>query len=520
MSEQRTHLHGSHAAAFAWMGDVLGAGLVAAGLALGVGHVSGVAVPPLWMAMLLLLAGGLARAGAQWLAADLGMADAMRLKAAERARHWRALLEAPPAGRLAGAEMARAIDSVEMLEGFEARFRPMRTAAVVAPLLVALLVAFQSPVSAAILVFTLPPFAMGMALAGTAARTAADRQLGAIRHLNGLFLDRLRALPEIRHFQAEERVLRQMADASTEVADRTLATLRVAFLSGGIIEFFAAIAVALVAIYAGFNLLGILPFPVPERLGLVAAFFALAMAPEFYLPMRRLAAAYHDKQMGEAAREALATRAESPPPLPRAEQFAGVSARDLVARHPDGPVIGPVTFAIAATGLTVLVGPTGSGKSTLLAALAGRVPLESGALEWAAGGVPPLGWAGQRPLILSGSLASNLALAAPDAAEAAILATARAAALDELLATRGLQARIDWAGSGLSGGERRRIGVARALLSGRPLLLLDEPTADLDAESAAHVREALRAMAGSRALVVATHDEALAVLADQRVRLS
>ena len=519
MSQQRTLGYGIDAAALGWVADVLGAALVAAGLALGVGAVAGLQGPPLALAFALLLAGGVARAGAQYLATNAGMRAAMVRKAAARARHWRPLLEAPPAERLTGVALASAIDTVEMLEGHAARFAPLRRAAVIAPLLAAALVLFASPVSAAILIFTLPPFAAGLALAGTAAKAAADRQLGAIGHLNGLFVDRLRAMPEIRHFGAEGRVLSQMADAGDLVTTRTLATLKVAFLSGGIIEFFAAIAVALVAIYAGFNLLGILPFPVPEQLGLVAAFFALAMAPEFYLPMRRLAAAYHDKQLGEAAEAVLAEAAVSSP-LPAPAAYSGVAATALVVRHPDGPAIGPATFRLGETGLLAITGPTGSGKSTLLAALAGRLPPEAGALDWAGGGGPAVAWAGQRPLILAGSLASNIALAAAGATEADIEAAARAACLDHLLAERGLGAAIDWAGSGLSGGERRRIGVARALLSGRALLLLDEPTADLDEETAARLRAALLQAARTRALVVATHDRALAAMADSRVELS
>ncbi len=501
----------------AWLGDALGAALVAAGLALGVGAVAGFAGWPLWGAFALLLAGGLVRAAAQVLAADFGMAATHRLKARIRGERWRHLLTTPAGAGLAGEELARAVDMVEMLEGHEARFRPLRTAAVAAPLLVAALVAIASPVSAAILILTLPPFAAGMALAGTAAKAAADRQLGAIRHLNGLFLDRLRAMPDIRHFRAEERVLSQMAQAGDEVADRTLATLKVAFLSGGVIEFFAALAVALVAIYAGFNLLQILPFPIPEELGLAAAFFALAMAPEFYLPMRRLAAAYHDKQLGEAALAALG-KAPMATEAPTSATYSGVSGKALQVRHPEGPLIGPASFQLGKTGMLALVGPTGSGKSTLLAALAGR--LQADALLWDAGAPPPLAWAGQRPLILAGTLASNIALAASGATETDISAAAEAACLQRLLQDRGLEAAIDWAGSGLSGGERRRIGVARALLSGRPLLLLDEPTADLDEETAAQLRATLREVAQSRALVIATHDLALAAMADERVELS
>lgn len=492
---------------------------MAAGLSLGVSAVAGVGpLSPGWGA-LLLVAGGGVRTVAQWLAADLGMKAAGRRKAAARAAQWPALLGSSRALRLSGAEASRAVDSIEMLEGLEARYQPLRRAAVVAPFLVAAGVALASPISAAILLLTLVPFVAGLALAGTAARAAADRQLGALRDLNGLFVDRLRALPEIRHFGAEDRILRQMAEVSRDLAARTIATLRIAFLSSGVIDFFAAIAVALVALYTGFNLLGILPVEVPEALGLLAAFYVLAMAPEFYMPFRRLAAAYHDKQLGEAAEADLAAMPveTARPPL---GSFAGLRATDLAIRHPDGPLIGPLSFELPPTGLTVILGPTGSGKSSVLAALAGRVPVVSGSIAWADGAAPPLAWAGQRPLILAGTLGANLALANPGATAFEIDAAVRGMGLEQLVQSRGLEAELDWRGSGLSGGERRRIGVARALLSGRPLLLLDEPTADLDSDAAGRVRDAIVSAARTRALLAATHDEALAAQARSVLRLA
>ncbi len=509
------------AAALAWLGDSGGAALFALGLALAVAAAAGLPAAPAPVAALAMLAGGLVRWGAQWLAADLGMAEAIRAKAALRARVLPGLLAAAHArGRMAGELVTEAVDAIELQEGYHARYRPLRVAAGLAPLLVAGLVALASPVSAAILLATLLPFIAGLALAGTAARAAAARQLAAIGHLGGLFLDRLRALPEIRHFGAEERVVRQLAAASREVAQRTIATLRIAFLSGGIIEFFAAIAVALVAVYAGFQLLGLLPVRIPETLTLASAFFALAMAPEFYLPMRRLAAAYHERQQGEAAQALLASVPAAPAPAPAAE-FAGLEARDLVAGHVEGPAIGPASFAVPPAGLVVVTGPTGSGKSTLLATLAGALPPRAGTLAWGAGGPCAIAWLGQRPLLLAGTLGSNIALLRPDVSEAEQLAAAQAAGLGPLLAARGgLAAPLDWRGSGLSGGERRRLGLARVLLARRPLLLLDEPTADLDAETAAAIRALLAELAGRHAVVAATHDPALAALASVRVALA
>lgn len=516
-------LHGSYAAGRSaaralgwWLGDAAAAGLFAAGLAIALGAPGGTAAGALAMA-----AGGVLRAGIQVAAADAGAARADAMKAAVRARLLpRLFLTALRRGRPVGEDMRLATDTVEALHGLEARFVPLRRAAALAPLLVAGLVALASPVAAAILVATLFPFGIAMALAGSAAAAAARAELQALTRLSGLFVDRLRHLPDIRLLGAERGVARQIGAATALAAERSLNILKIAFVSSGILEFFAALAVALVAVYCGFHLLGVLPFRVPERLGLAAALFALAMAPEFYLPMRRLAGAYHDRQRGEAAAADIAAAAGAPVAVPAStDRFTGLVVHRAAVRHASGTMIGPVSLTIGRAGLVALTGPSGSGKSTILHAIAGLLPLESGQIGWAAGAPARIGWAGQQVLILPGTLASAIALGRPDADADAIAAAAAAAGLTELVRARGLDLRLDHLGSGLSGGERRRVGLARAILSGRPLVLLDEPTADLDPATAHRVRDTIAGLAGDRAVLVATHDPVLAAMAAQQVAL-
>ncbi len=438
--------------------------------------------------------------------------------AAERPRVFARLLgqrlARPPAiGRAA----VLAIDHMMTLENYSARFVPARLAAMVVPLAVMGIVGCASLVAAGILLLTLVPFAIGMVLAGTQARRASERQLEALGRLSGLFVDRLRTLSIIRHFGAEERITRQVRSATQEVAERTIAVLRAAFLSSAVLEFFSALAVALVAVYCGFSLLGLLPFPDPETLTLREAFFALAMAPEFYLPMRRLAAAYHEKQLGEAARRELDDLGEAGPP-PAAHPFRGLEVEGLEIEWP-GRRIGPVTLGIGTSGMVALTGPTGSGKTSMLAAIAGQVPPAAGRLTAVA--PSEVAWAAQRPLILPGTLRENLALARPDAGDPSIQDVAALVGLALLIAERGegLDLVLDHRASGLSGGERRRLGLARAILSDRPLLLCDEPTADLDDAAAGAIVALLVELAKSRAIVVATHDRRVTATADRTVSL-
>ncbi|WEK47873.1 MAG: thiol reductant ABC exporter subunit CydD [Candidatus Andeanibacterium colombiense] len=470
-----------------------------------------------------------ARAGVQAAATGSGQKAAVRAKQGWRRRAFVAVLTASAGSRtMLGEQVADTTDRIEDLDGYYARFLPLRYSAVATPLLIAAAAAMASWVAAALLLATLAPFVLGMILAGTAASRAAARQLGTLSRLSGLFIDRVRALPVIISFGAQERISRQLAEATHEVANRTLTVLRVAFLSSAVLEFFAALSVALVAVYCGFNLLGLLPFPAPETLDLRRALFVLVLAPEFYLPMRRLAAAYHDKQIGEAAMARLAALPPpSPDPAPAPLLRAPAIAIDSLIVDYGERQVGPFTLTIPAGRMTVLSGPTGTGKTSLLNALIGLAPAR-GAILVDRGPLAKVGlrgqvsWAGQATALLPGTIADNIRLARPGASDRDVEDAARRAGLLALVIRRsaGLATRLDARGSGLSGGERRRIGIARALLRDAHLWLLDEPTADLDRQSADAIMHEIRQATAGRTILIVTHDPRIAAIADQHVSLA
>jgi ATP-binding cassette subfamily C protein CydD len=483
--------------------------------------------------LILIVVAGAARGLAGWAATRLAAAGAQQVKSALRRRVLGAVFAAPARRSLAGEAAAAAIDEVEALDGYVVRYLPARAMAGIGPVIVLAFAAGASPVGAALLLATLAPFILLMILAGSAAAQASRDQLDALSKLSGVFADRVRALPLLLAFQTEAQVTDQIARSSRRVADRTLAVLRIAFISTAGLEFFAALSVALVAVYAGFRLLGLLPFALPDTLSFEHAFFVLALAPEFYAPMRRLAAAYHERQLGEAAADRLQALLARPrvaeATAPMLSGAPTLRFEQAVVGFADDPElrIGPVDFEATAGSIMALTGATGAGKTSLLRLLVGESELVRGSVivgGRALADLGPLtasiGWAGQTPTVLPGSLGWNIGLAAPEAGPEAVRRAALDAGLAEAIDHRGgLDAILDERGGGLSGGERRRIGLARAFLKDAPILLLDEPTADLDEAAEAAMIAAIRRAARGRTVLIATHSAALIAIADQVVML-
>lgn len=418
----------------------------------------------------------------------------------------------------------------EQLEAYYARFRPAELQARVLPLLILGIIASHSWVAAVILAATLLPFVALMALLGMSNAAEAKRQMDALSRLSNLLLDRIRALPLILAFDDGRRQTQTVGRAAHDVAERTLRVLKIAFVTSAVLEFFSALSVALIAVYCGFYLLGELPFTSPEPLTFATAFFVLALSPEIYAPMRRLAAAYHDRQAAMAATERLmaiaimdapiaATIMTTPPEI--------VYDKVVVSFADDADFcIGPVSFACAPGSVTCLSGATGSGKTTLL-----RLLLEPGR----AAGVRvdgrhigpdhdvsgQIAYVAQTPPILAGSLRDNLRLANRHADDASVAEAVTRFGLGDLISRRegGLDTVLDDRGTGLSGGERRRIGLARAWLKPALVVLLDEPSADLDAAAEDELMALLPALFEGRTVLLCSHSARLKGMADQVIAL-
>ncbi|MCW0412207.1 thiol reductant ABC exporter subunit CydD [Xanthomonas sacchari] len=499
------------------------------------------------LALVLVLRAGLG-AAAQRAAGDV--ADAAKLEL--RRRVYRQLLQRGPLwlrGQRNGELGELLLAHGDALDGYYAGYRPARWEVSVVPLLIVLAVAWSDWVVGLILLFTAPLVPIFMMLVGWGAEAAGRRQLRELARMGGHFADRLKGLGLLRLYGRGEDELRGIAAAAEGVRERTLKVLRIAFLSSTVLEFFASVSVAIVALYLGLSYLGMIALhgSVPT---LGTGVFCLLLAPEFYAPLRRLAAHYHDRANALAAAAEVERLLESLPQAtdaPAAHAEVAVVPNDAAAEAM--PVAAPSTSASrevpllqaralhlrplgarcdAVQGLDVdlhagqrlaLVGPSGSGKSTLLEALAGWLPPRAGTLQVRKG--LRIGYAGQRPYLFHGSIADNLRLADPQASAAQLHAAAEAAQVLRFAARlpQGLDTPIGERGFGLSGGEARRIGLARLLLRDPELLLLDEPTAFLDADTEADLLHTLAEFARGRSVIVATHSEAALRWADTVLRL-
>jgi thiol reductant ABC exporter CydD subunit len=460
----------------------------------------------------------------------LGRRAAGRVKAELRAQALEAVAAGAGAGRAPGSIATLATSGLDALDAYVGRYLPVLSQVAVVPLMVLAGLALADLEAAAIVAFTLPLIPLFMALVGMSTATHTRRQMDLLTRLGGHFADVVRGLPTLKAFRRSRTQTETIAAISDRYRVATMRTLRLAFLSSLVLELLATLSVALVAVGVGLRL-------VNGHLSLATALAVLILAPEAYLPLRRMGALHHASSEGLAAAADVLDLIDAAPVATGTAAAPRLSDRvllvtDLTVHHQDRYLPAPheLTMHIAPGELLAITGPSGGGKSTLLRILAGLSPAPAGAVALGATDLAEIdpvawraqvSWAGQHPFLFAGTIAENIRLGRPDATDAEVLAAAHLAALEDLLVRlpQGLQTAVGEAGAGLSAGERRRVTLARAFLRDAPLLLLDEPTADLDTETEARVAAAIRRLAGHRTVVVVTHRPAMRDLADRVVEI-
>lgn len=496
-----------------------------------------------WAASALFLLIGIVRATLSWAAGGIAFAASDRAISRERSKILAAQSRRSPviAGPHSSAEIASlAADKLDLVAPYLTRYAPAMARTRVVPLAILVAAFSLSWVVGIILLVSGPLIPVFMALVGLAARDASERQMQEIGSMNALLLERIRALTDLRLLDATRRTIEDFEAAADRLRRQTMEVLRIAFLSSAVLELFSAIGVALVAVYVGFALIGELAFgawATPLTVG--EGIFLLLLAPDFFQPLRDLASAWHDKAAALAVAGEIADLDDEPaidimghgtacPPLPGPATIATCA---LVWTTPNGRRIEFPDIAVESGRTLAITGPSGSGKTTLLALLAGLAAPTSGLIMVAGERLDTrtadawrarLTWIGQTPHFSNESLRANLILSAPmrdDGRLEDALVQSSANGIVRAL-PRGLDTRLGETGHGVSGGEARRLMVARALYSDADIVLADEPTADLDPATAQAVSEGLLALARRGAtLIVATHDMDLAARLDNVIDL-
>ncbi|MFH8628672.1 thiol reductant ABC exporter subunit CydD [Streptomyces lydicus] len=418
---------------------------------------------------------------------------------------------------------------IDALDDYFSRYLPQLGLAVVVPVAVLARIVTGDWISALTIVLTLPLIPLFMVLIGWATQSRMDRQWRLLARLSGHFLDVVEGLPTLKVFGRAKAQAEAIRTITGDYRRATLRTLRIAFLSSFALELLATLSVALVAVGIGMRL-------VHGELDLTTGLMVLVLAPEAYLPLRQVGAQYHAAAEGLAAAEEVFAVLEAPLPAAGtapAPDGTALAVEDLVVRHPgrSADSLPATSFEVRPGETVALVGPSGAGKSTLLNVLLGfTAPSEGRALvdgrdiaslspdSWR----QRIAWVPQHPHLFAGTLAENVRLARPDAADAEVRAAlADAGALEFVDALPdGMATRLGEAGAGLSAGQRQRLALARAFLADRPILLLDEPTANLDGETEEAVVAAVRRLAAGRTVLLVVHRPALLAVADRVVRLA
>ena len=422
----------------------------------------------------------------------------------------------------AGSWASIMLEQVENLHNLYARFLPQQSLSAIVPVVILIAVFPLNWAAGLILMITAPLVPLFMIIVGIAAADNSQKNMDTLSRLSAQFLDRLRGLETLRLFNRTSEQTEHIENATEDFRETTMDVLKLAFLSSAVLEFFTSISIALMAVYFGFSYLGQIGFGTYNApLTLFTGFFCLILAPEFYQPLRDLGAYYHDRAAGIGAADAIVDFLESDyltvhqnEKTSSLESAVEISAENLVVLSTQGsPLTKPLNFHIPANHNVALVGQSGAGKTSLMNVILGFLPYEgslkindqelreSNLADWR----KHIAWVGQNPLLLQGTIKENLLLGDIQANDEEINQALMRSQAKEFTDKLGLHHEIKDGGLGVSVGQAQRIAIARALLRKGDLLLLDEPTASLDAQSENLVLQALNEASQHQTTLMITH---------------
>jgi ATP-binding cassette, subfamily C, bacterial CydD len=487
--------------------------------------------------VILMLAGGLAALAVKRAADHATLAGALAVAQGIRQQLVAALL--PNRTRRTTTEPAAAahavIELTDQVAEFHAAVIPLRRQAPASMVLILVVIGIVHWPAAIVLVVSTALIPLNMKLAGIFAQDGNDRHLLAMQRMSAVVLDSFRGLHTLVTLGAVSRRRDDIAKASTELTKANLDVLKRAFLSGAVMDTVVTFSVAVNATYIGLSLLHYVSVPGAPPLTLFAGLLALVLCPMYFTPLRRSAAAFHDRERAKSAAQTLsgmmASDDEPSVEAPYASEtvapaaHVGVALSGIVAAAGDSVIFTADRLHAAPGAWTGVTGVSGAGKTTLLSIIAG-LRSATGSVAWVRDDLvgtdyfetPPVvgasAWIGQATVIIEDSLAANIRLGREDASDDEVLHAAQVAGLQPVIDRVGLEAVIGDSGWGISTGEARRVAIARAVLSQSQLWILDEPTSHLDAATELQVLQSLVAATEGCTVLVATHSRQVVELCD------
>ena len=425
---------------------------------------------------------------------------------------------------------------IDALEPYFVRYLPQLVLAATLTPATLLVVLGLDWVSAAIIAGTLPLIPVFMILVGQLTQGRSERGLRVMQRLGSQVLDLLAGLATLRALGRERGPAERVRELGDAHRGATMGTLRIAFLSGMVLELLTTLSVALVAVGIGLRL-------VAGDIDLVTGLAVLVLAPEVYLPLRQVGAHFHASTDGVAAATQVFAVLDTPGsatgtiPAPDLRSTT-LRLRGVGVRAPGREVHAPagLDLTVAPGRVVALTGSSGAGKTTAVAVLLGLLRPDAGSVTLVDpdGGETDLGgldlnsfwrqvaWLPQRPVLEPGTLADLVTGGAGAVSASARDHAAALTGLDDVVAglADGWSTPLGRGGTGLSVGQRQRVALTRAMLSSAPLVVLDEPTAHLDAAGERVVLDAVRAMRDAgRTVVLVAHRASLVALADDVVEV-
>ncbi len=426
-----------------------------------------------------------------------------------------------------GALVTLAVQGIDDFEVFLARYLPQIVITALVPAIVWLGVVSRDWLSGLILLITLPLIPLFMILIGRQAENHSQRQIQLMNRLSGHFLDVLHGLDTLKLFGRSQEQSKTIYRQSEAFRATTMATLRIAFLSGMVLELIASLSMAFIAVAVGLRLIhGQIPFE--------TAFMVLVLIPEFYIPWRGLGAKFHDGLKGASAAKEIFELMESPLPalqgghvqLPQSGPWS-LEWRSVSFTYPSRtlPALEDITLALQPGQRLAIVGPSGSGKSTLIQLLMGTYSFSG---EIRVGGTPlseldlnwwrrQLSWVTQRPYLFDGTILDNLRQVASDASTSQMQQALVHSGAWEFISQwhDGWDTQIGQEGVRLSGGQRQRLALARAFLLDTPVVVFDEPTQNLDLASEQALLDAMERLSKGRTVITIAHRLSTVTRADR-----